>query len=71
MSSMASLEAVSATSAAAEKHAAAAVFAADETENSSRSRRDYIAAELEDVRAMFPAPMIQAANSSFVQVVVM
>ena len=39
--------------------------------NTSISRRDYIAAELEQVRALFPAPMIQAANSSFVQVIVM
>lgn len=74
---MASFDAVSAA-VVAEKPAAVATAAAvavdgDETASSSRStsRRDFIAAELEEVRAMFPAPMIQAANSSFVQVVVM
>ncbi|CAB1108352.1 unnamed protein product [Ectocarpus sp. CCAP 1310/34] len=35
------------------------------------SRREYIMSELQQVRELFPAPMIQAANTSFVQVVVM
>lgn len=38
---------------------------------SSDRRREYKTRELEDVRALIPATMIQAANSSFVQVVVM
>lgn len=65
---MASFDAIIAP-AAAEKQAAGAV--AETANNSNNSRRDYIAADLEEVRAMFPAPMIQAANTSFVQVVVM
>lgn len=40
-------------------------------EKSSGKRCDSVLEELEQVRAMFPAPMIEAANSSFVQVVVM
>lgn len=38
---------------------------------SSGKRCDSVLEELEEVRALFPAPMIEAANSSFVQVVVM
>eukprot|EP00904_Undaria_pinnatifida_P013262 jgi/Undpi1/9066/HiC_scaffold_26.g11526.m1 len=43
----------------------------EELSTSKSSSKGCVLEELEEVRAMFPAPMIEAANSSFVQVVVM
>lgn len=41
------------------------------TPKSSGKKCHSVLEELEEVRALFPAPMIEAANSSFVQVVIM
>lgn len=47
------------------------VVAAGQTSTGSRSSKDGVLAELEQVKALFPARMIEACNPSFVQVVVM
>ncbi|CAN0147132.1 unnamed protein product [Ectocarpus sp. 6 AP-2014] len=54
---------------AAEQMASASAAAGAGAETTSR--REYIMSELQQVRELFPAPMIQAANTSFVQVVAM
>lgn len=44
---------------------------AGQTSTGNRSSKDGVLAELEQVKALFPARMIEACNPSFVQVVVM
>lgn len=44
---------------------------AGQVSTGNRSSRDGVLAELEQVKALFPARMVEACNPSFVQVVVM
>ncbi|CAM9674719.1 unnamed protein product [Ascophyllum nodosum] len=46
-------------------------LAGSEAAADTRTRNDIITVEMKEIKALFPAPMIEACNTSFVQVIIM